>query len=126
MRSAEQALYHVFSRAEPELAKALDSYEYTSPEVHDRAREVLANLVKEYRNQFLGRTTPELNALVKILNEVLHEFFTVELPPFIGEIAWEVVREARLADSGVRAGYKVSAKAFPAFRQAFEKRRGTS
>jgi hypothetical protein len=31
------------------------------------------------------------------------------------------VREARLADSNIRAGYKVSADAFPAFRQSFEK-----
>jgi hypothetical protein len=122
MRSAEQALYHVFSRAEPELAKALDSYEYTSPEVHDRAREVLANLVKEYRNQFLGRTTPELNALVKILNEVLHAFFTKELPPAVGELAWEVVKEARLAEGRMQGGYKVAVDAFPGFRQAFEKR----
>jgi hypothetical protein len=121
MRYAEQAIFHALSRAQPVLVERLDSLSYASPEVRARAGEILDDLVKEYRNEFLGRTTPELNALVKILNEVLHEFFTVELPPFIGEIAWEVVREARLADSGVCTGYKVSAEAFPAFRLAFEK-----
>jgi hypothetical protein len=121
MRYAEQALYQVLSRAEASLAKELDALTYASPEVRERAAEKLDDLIREYRNEFLGRTTPELNALVKILNDVLREFFTVELPPFIGELAWEVVREARLADSKLRAGYKVSADAFPAFRQAFER-----
>jgi hypothetical protein len=121
MRHGEQALFHALSQAQPALVQKLDSLTYTSPEVEARAKEMLDDLIKEYRNQFLGRTTPELNNLVKILNEVLHRFFTVELPPFIGELAWEVVREARLADSRVRAGYKVSADAFPSFRKAFEK-----
>jgi hypothetical protein len=122
MRSADQALYHVFSRAEPELTRALEGFEYTSPEILARSKEVLQALVKEYRNQFLGRTTPELNALVKILNEVLHAFFTRELPPAVGELAWEVVREARLAEGRMQGGYKVAVDAFPAFRQAFERR----
>jgi hypothetical protein len=121
MRYAEQALFHALTHAQPLIAEKLDTFAYASPEVRERAGEILEDLVKEYRNEFLGRTTPELNILGKILNDVLHEFFTVELPPFIGETAWEVVREARLADSNIRAGYKVSADAFPAFRQAFEK-----
>jgi hypothetical protein len=121
MRHGEQALFHALSHAQPALAEKLESLTYASPDVKDRAREMLDDLIREYRNQFLGRTTPELNRLVKILNDVLHQFFTVELPPFIGELAWEVVREARLADSNVRAGYKVSADAFPAFRKSFEK-----
>jgi hypothetical protein len=121
MRHGDQALYHALSQAQPALVEKLESFTYASPEVRERAREMLDDLIKEYRNQFLGRTTPELNSLLKILNDVLHQFFTVELPPFVGELAWEVVREARLADSNVRAGYKVSADAFPAFRKAFEK-----
>jgi hypothetical protein len=122
MRSADQALYHVFARAEPDLTKALEGFEYVGPEILPRAKEVLQALVKDYRNKFLGWTTPELNALVKILNEVLHAFFTKELPPAVGELAWEVVREARLAEGKMQGGYKVAVDAFPAFRQAFERR----
>ncbi len=122
MRSADQALYHVFSRAEPDLSKALDAFEYSSPEVKSRAKEILQTMVKEYRNQFLSKTTPELNALVKILNEVLLAFFTKELPPVVGELAWEVVREGRLAEGKMQGGYKVAADTFPMFRQAFERR----
>ncbi len=122
MRFAEQALYHVFSRNEEYLLRQLDQFEYAATEVKDRAREQLQDQVKELRNEFLGRTTPELNALVRILNEVLTLFFTQELPPAAGELAWEVVKEARLADGQTRAGYKVPAAAFPRFRQTFERR----
>jgi hypothetical protein len=78
--------------------------------------------LKELRNAFLARTTPELNTLVKYLNEVLTTFFIVELPPMLGELSWEVVKEARLADANRFGGYKISAKTFPVFRQAFERR----
>jgi hypothetical protein len=122
MRFPEQALFHVLSRAEPDLKRALASFEYISPDVRQRTEEHLAGIIKELRHDFLGRTTPELNALLKLLNEVLIAFFTRELPPVTGELAWEVVREARLGETEIQAGYKVSATAFPAFRQAFERR----
>jgi hypothetical protein len=121
MRYPEQALYRVLFRAQATLVAELDALPYASSDVRERAIDGLDDRIREYRNEFLGRTTPELNALVKILNDVLREFFTVELPPFIGELAWEVVREARLADAKLGAGYKVSSDAFPAFRQAFER-----
>jgi hypothetical protein len=79
-------------------------------------------MIKELRQDFLARTTPELNVLVKYLNEVLTQFFVEELPPLLGELAWEVVKEARLADANMYAGYKISAQSFPIFRQAFERR----
>ncbi len=40
----------------------------------------------------------------------------------LGELSWEVVKEARLADARTGAGYKISATAFPTFRITFEKR----
>jgi hypothetical protein len=122
MRFAEQALYHVLSRNEEALLRQLDAFEYASADVKEEARDGLQNWVKELRNDFLGRTTPELNALVRILNEVLSLFFTQELPPVVGELAWEVVKEAKLADSAMRGGYKVPADAFARFRQTFERR----
>jgi hypothetical protein len=59
---------------------------------------------------------------VKYLNEVLIAFFTQELPPMLGELSWEVVKEARLADARTSHVYKISATAFGKFRQAFERR----
>jgi hypothetical protein len=122
MRYTEQALYHALARAEPDMRRSLASFEYASSDVRELAEDRLAALLKELKHGFLGRTTPELNALLKMLNEVLVAFFTHELPPVIGELAWEVVREARLGETEIQAGYKVSATAFPVFRQAFERR----
>jgi hypothetical protein len=122
MRHPEQALFHMLQRNQDYLARQLDQFEYADAEVKKDTRAVLDSYIKELRNDFLGRSTPELNALVRILNEVLTRFFLQELPPVVGELAWEVVKEARLADSKMRAGYKLSAEAFPRFRQAFEKR----
>ncbi len=122
MRFAEQALYHVLSRNEEALLKQLDAFDYSEPDVKEDARDALQNWVKDLRNDFLGRTTPELNALVRILNEVLSLFFTQELPPVAGELAWEVVKEAKLADEAMRGGYKVPAESFGRFRHAFERR----
>lgn len=122
MRFPEQALFHVLHRNETYLQRQLEAFDYTTPDLLERAKELLAGIIRDNRDDFLGRTTPELNSLVKFLNEVLLQFFTRELPPSVGEVAWEVVREARLADARVRAGYKISADAFPAFRVAFERR----
>ena len=122
MRQAEQALYYALVRSQESMLTQLASFEYADPEILTRAKEVLGEWMKGLRHDFLGRTTPELNALVSLLTEGLTKFFTQELPPLTGELAWEVVKEARLRDARARAGYKISADAFPAFRQAFERR----
>jgi len=122
MRYGEQALFHVLSHNEARLLAELDAFDYASPDAKEDARDALQNWVKELRNEFLGRTTPELNALVRVLNEVLTLFFTQELPPVVGELAWEVVKEAKLADAAMRGGYKVPADSFARFRKAFERR----
>ena len=122
MRYADQALYHAFVRTQDAVGNELDSFQYTNEAVRERAREHYFGIIKGLRNDFLARTTPELNVLVKYLNEVLNQFFTVELPPLLGDLAWEVVKEAKLADARTGAGYKISATAFPKFRTAFERR----
>jgi hypothetical protein len=122
MRFPEQALYHALVRFQDPILAQLDRYQFASPKTAARAKEHFHGLVKELRNDFLSRTTPELNLLVKYLNEVLTAFFTEELPPMLGELAWEVVKEARLAHARTTAGYKISATAFAKFRQAFERR----
>ena len=122
MRYGAQALYHVLSRNHDFLVRQLDTFEYQSPEEKEDAKARLEEITKELRNAFLSATTPELNALTKYLVDGLKQFFTAELPPEIGELAWEVVKEARLADSRARAGYKIGPDAFPRFRTAFERK----
>jgi hypothetical protein len=118
----EQALFHALSKMEPHLVAELDAFDYYDPEVRDAAKARLADMIKDVRNGYLSRTTPELNELVTLLNDVLVRFFTVELPPFIGELSFDIVKQARLADSRLRTGYKIASDAFPRFRQTFERR----
>ena len=125
MRQPEQALYYALMRNQDTVLRQLESFEYAQPETLVRAKDMLGEWMKGLRHEFLGRTTPELNALVSLLTEGLTKFFTQELPPLTGELAWEVVKEARLRDmSDVRrsSAYKIGADTFPAFRQAFERR----
>ncbi len=134
MRFGAQALFHVLSRNEARLAAELESFDYATPAELEEAKKRLVDVTGELRNEFLSATTPELNKLVRILNQVLVKFFTVELPPALGEFAWEVVKEGRLADSSgpassrtgrpppARAGYQITADAFPQFRATFERK----
>jgi hypothetical protein len=122
MRFPEQAIYHAFHRSEPNILRWLASFDYQTINVQELAKEKLATMMADLRNQYLSRTTPELNDLVKYLNEALAEFFTQVLPTSIGQLSREVVMEARLADAKTRAGYKISADAFPRFRQTFERK----
>jgi hypothetical protein len=122
MRFSEQALYHALTKTQDALFAHLDSFQYIEPNVKERAQTAYLALIKNLRNEFLARTTPELNVLVKYLNETLSIFFTRELPPALGDLAAEVVKEARLAQAKTVAGYKISASAFPTFRQAFERK----
>jgi hypothetical protein len=122
MRFGVQALYLVLARNHESLVKQLESFEYQSPEELEDAKGRLEDTTKELRNAFLSATMPELNSLMKWLNELLTSFFTLEFPPAVGELAWEVVKEARLADSQARAGYKIGAEAFPRFRATFERK----
>jgi len=122
MRFGTQALYLVLAKSSDFLVRQLEAFEYQSPEELEDAKARLEEVTKELRNGFLSATMPELNALIKSLNELLAKFFVSELPPAVGEIAWEVVKEARLADARSRAGYKIGAEAFPRFRATFERK----
>ena len=122
MRFSDQALFHALNRAEAAVLGHLEALPYAEPTVKARAKDAYFAMVKNLRNDFLARTTPELNVLVKYLNEVLSQFFMRELPPLLGDLAWEVVKDARLGEAKTTAGYKISASAFPVFRQAFERR----
>jgi hypothetical protein len=122
MRYGAQALYLVLAKNHELLAKQLDAFSYEPKDELDDARRRLEEIIKDQRNAFLGATTPELNALMKNLTELLKQFFSVELPPAVGELSWEVVKEARLAESRAHAGYKIGADAFPRFRTTFERK----
>ena len=121
MRYADQAMYHALFRGQEGMIRMLESFPYVDEAVKERAKDMYFTMVKNLRNDFLARTTPELNVLVKYLNDALTRFFTEELPPALGQLASDTVKEAKLAESRTSAAYKVSAASFPRFRQAFER-----
>jgi hypothetical protein len=121
MRFADQAMYHALTRAESTILGLIGSFQYTNEHVKERTEDLYHLMVKNLRNDFLARSTPELNVLVGYLNEVLSKFFTTELPPMLGDLAWEVVKQSRLVEAKTIAGYKISSTAFPEFRQVFER-----
>ena len=121
MRFAEQALFRVLTRYEQHLLLELESFEYEAPDVLKRAKGLYDGIVRELRNKYLGRTTPELNLLVSHLNEVLNVFLTVEFPPRIPELVRLIVRESRLAEAKLGVGYKVSADGFTRLRAVYER-----
>jgi hypothetical protein len=120
-RFAEQALFRVLTRYEQHLLLELESFEYESADVLERAKELFEGIVRELRNKYLVRTTPELNALVSHLNEVLSAFLTQEFPPQVPGLAAGVVKEAQLSHLKLNVGYKVSAEGFTRLRSAFER-----
>jgi hypothetical protein len=122
MRFAEQALFRVLTRFEQHHLLELESFEYESDDVLERAKGLYEGMVRELRNKYLGRTTPELNLLVSHLNETMNVFLTREFPPMIPELAELVVRESRLSEAKLGVGYKVSAEGFGRLRVVFERR----
>lgn len=122
MRFPEQALYHMFARNEEFIMKQMEDLPYARPELLDETVEVFSGIIKELRDSFLSKTTPELNELLTILHDVLRAFLVQELPKLLGEISHEVVKESRLVEAKTSATYKISASHFPKFRVAFERR----
>ena len=123
MRFADQALYHAFVRTQD----AGHRRPRRVPVRERRGEGAREGALLRASSSSSGTTSsrgrrPSSTSLVKYLNEVLNQFFTVELPPMLGELSWEVVKEAKLADARTGAGYKISASAFPTFRSAFERR----
>jgi hypothetical protein len=122
MRFAEQAVYYVFARTEPALVEALESMSYADPALAEASMQLLAGMVKDLRDKFLSRTTPELNELIHHLQEILHAFLSDSLPPLLPQLAEDVTHDASLGKAARLATYKVSAGTFPHFRAAFEQR----
>lgn len=122
VRSSDQLLYYVFSRKRDELAATFAEYPNASDSARKGATEALDAFIRDAQHEFLSRHAPELNRLVRLLNESLSTFLTKEFPDHVAELAWQVVKEAKLGQTGSVGGYKIPPSSFDAFRKAFEKR----
>lgn len=117
----EQALYFAVKPFEEQITAELAAMPVSSPDVRSRATEELQGFLRRLCTQFLAKTTPELERLLAIYKEVLGQFFYQVFPNEIGDFAWEVVRESRVA-AGHDLGYKITADRFHQFREVFDKK----
>lgn len=116
----EQALYFAMKRHEEQVLAELEQMPVSEPAVRARAIERLQAFQRQLCNDFLGKTTPELERLLTIYRDALTTFFHEIFPRNMGEFCWQVVRESRVAH-GHDLGYKITADRFHAFREVFDR-----
>ncbi len=117
----EQALYFALKAHEDDIVSELLAMPVSDVSVRERALEDLSTYLKRLCSDFLGKTTPELERVLAIYREVLTDFFFKVFPGELGDFAWEVVRESRVADNH-SLGYKITAEHFHAFRETFDRK----
>ncbi len=120
VRFSEQAVYLAFREGRASMVAALRAQRHEDPSVLRGALARVDAIERELRMAYLSRTTPELEALLKIYREALLAFFFEELSPSLGDFCWSVVRESRVG-IGRPLGYKLQTDAFAAFREVFER-----
>lgn len=118
---ADEGLYHVLKRLNPTIVGELDALPWKTPTVAREARERFAIFQKQLVSEVLTRSRGDLERLIGIYHEVLYTFLMKDFRATLGEFAWEVIRESRVAH-GNDLTYKIREQAFPAFRQTFEKK----
>ncbi len=118
---SEEGLYTVLKRYSSQINADLEVLPWRNPQVKKEARDRLDIFMKQLVSQVLSRSMPDLERLIAIYQEVLFEFLMKDFRAQLGEFAWEVLRESRVAH-GNDLTYKIREQHFPAFRQHFERR----
>lgn len=121
--SAEQAIWLAHMHTRAAFGDALRALHVERREVLDLAAERFARFERELQTELLRRRAPELERLLTALMDVFTEFFSATFRLDLGDFAWSVVRESKVArtDGAMVDGHKVSAAAFGRFRAVFEK-----
>ena len=117
----EQVLYFAIKRQEAAIDAEIDALPVTDPSVRARAHEEIDRYLKQLTTEFLSKTTPELERLLAIYKDVLGNFFGTVFPAELGDFAWEVIKQSRVAH-GSDLGYKITAERFQAFRETFDRK----
>jgi len=91
--------------------------------VLDQAADRYARFERELQTELLRRRAPELERLLTALMDVFSEFFSTTFRQDLGDFAWSVVRESRVArtEGAMVEGHKVAAASFGRFREVFER-----
>jgi hypothetical protein len=121
IQHGEQAIFYLLARYRNRLETELGGFDFASEEIRERSFDLLAKISKEMQDTFLSRRSSELKRIVGGFHAVLVNFFGKELPGRLGDLAVEVVHQARTFE-GKAYAYKIGTDAFPRFRAAFERR----
>ena len=118
---ADEALFHVLHHHEADILADLDRLKFK----HERVRADAVERFKRYQSvlvsEVLARSRPELERLLLVYRDVLLVFLMRDFRETLGEFAWEVVRESRVAYKAALS-YKIQEEAFGDFRAVFEKK----
>lgn len=117
----DEGLYQVLKRYEGKINADLDALPWATPEVGRDAKERFAMFLKQMVSQVLTRSMGDLERLITIYHEVIFDFLMNDFKSQLGEFAWEVIRESRVAHRNDLT-YKIREQAFPPFRQIFERK----
>jgi hypothetical protein len=115
----EQAIYYLLVRYENRLRNELDGFEYESPDIKERAVDLLTKISKEMQDAFLARRSNELKRIVSVFHAILVDFFCKQLAPRVDDFSREVVNNAQSWDG--KYAYKVTSDGFAKFRISFER-----
>ncbi len=117
----EQALYFALKPYEENILADLAAMPVSDPRIREVATDELSAFIKRLCGEFLSKTTPELERVLAIYREVLNNFFDNVFPAELGDFAWEVVRESRVAVDH-HLGYKITEDRFDQFREVFDRK----
>ncbi len=119
MQSHEHALYCALKKHEAQLFADLEAMTYATPADKAEAIDFLRRQIRSLSLSFLSRTQPQLEKLLRIYCDVLAHFLFQDFVASLGEFAWEVIKESRVAH-GKLYGYKLPQEQFGAFRRVFD------
>ncbi len=119
----EQALYTAVLRNHQRIRADLRALRFEHPDHHDQALERLSRWERDLQASYLSQRAPELGRLLPIVVEVFTEFFRDAFRANVGEFCWAVVRESNVSRAGdpLKGMPRVGPRAFPRFRESFEK-----
>ncbi len=117
----DDAMLHAIRRHEKAILDEIDKMRFADPKVKAETIDRLKLFQKQLMGQVLARSRPELERLLGVYAQILVSFLMKDFPESLGEFAWEVIRESRVAQ-GAELTYKIREKDFSAFRHAFERR----
>ena len=119
----EQALYTAVLHNQQRLRDQLRALRYEREDLYDTALERLSRWERDLQSAYLSQRAPELGRLLPIVIAVFTDFFQDGFRTNLGEFCWAVVRESNVARAGdpLQGMPRVGPRAFPRFRESFEK-----